>query len=129
MLELARSQVSCACFANTVGVTMVMMVLMAEREKWKRTTNIKESFTSRLSKQHKTKWEIYQGLQNEEQTHFFTREEKPEAVAMRSFVQLGTTMKARILAKQKSIYLVDLDVIEQLIGDLFCDVNGTLVQW
>jgi hypothetical protein len=75
------------CFANTVVVTIVMMVLMAEREKRKRTTNIKENFTIHLSKQHKTKWEIYQGLQNEEQTHFFIREEKPEAVAMRSFIR------------------------------------------
>jgi hypothetical protein len=62
---------------------------------------------------------MYQGLQNEEQTHFFTREEKPEVVAMRSLVQQEATMKARILANQNLIYLVDLDIIEQLIGDLF----------
>jgi hypothetical protein len=40
---------------------------------------------------------------------------------LRSFVQPEATMKARILAKQKHIYLGDLDIIEQLIGDLFFD--------
>jgi hypothetical protein len=39
-----------------------------------------------------------------EQTHFFTREKKPEALAMRSFVQPEATMTARILAKQKCIF-------------------------
>jgi hypothetical protein len=100
--------------------------------KRKRTTNKKyftspwrsDNFSNHLSKQHKTKWEIYQGLQNEEKIHFFTREEKPEAVAMRSFVQPEATMKARILAKQKCIYLVDLDIIEQLFGDLFFDTKA-----
>jgi hypothetical protein len=43
---------------------------------------------------------------------------------MRSFVQPEATMKARILAKQKCIYLVDLDIIEQLFGDLFFDTKA-----
>jgi hypothetical protein len=66
---------------------------------------------------------ISRGPQNEEQSHLFTRVEKSVAVPMLSFVQPKATMKGRKLAKQKCIYLVDLDIIEQLIGDLFLDTN------
>jgi hypothetical protein len=43
---------------------------------------------------------------------------------MRSLVQPEPTMKARIYAKQKYFFLVDLDIIEQLIGDMFFDTNA-----
>jgi len=118
MLVPARSLVCCVYFANTVGAMTVIVMLPAERGKRKRTTNIKyftspwrsDNFTNHLHNQHKAKWEIYRGLSAEEQSSFFIREENPEAIAMRSFVQPEATIKARIIAKQKCNYLIDAEI-------------------
>jgi hypothetical protein len=56
-------------------------------------------FATHLKNQHMSTWETYKGLSTEEQTKFFITEEKPEAVAMRSFVQPEATIKARNLCK------------------------------
>jgi hypothetical protein len=102
-----------------------------EKRKRKRTTIItyftspwrSDYFVTHLKNQHMSKWETYKVLSTEEQTKFFSREEKPEAVAVRSFVQPEATMKARIFAQQKCLYMIDVEIIEQLIGDLLFDSN------
>lgn len=60
----------------------------------------------------------------EEQRNFFLREEKPEAIAMRSFVQPEASMKARIIAKQKCDYLIDVEIIDKLIGCMLFDTTA-----
>ena len=113
----------CVYFANTVGAMTVIVMLPAERGKRKRTTNIKyftspwrsDNVTNHPHNQHKAKWEIYRGFSAEEQSSFFIREENPEAIAMRSFVQPEATIKARIIAKQKCDYLIDAEIIDKMI--------------
>ena len=103
-----------------------------DERKRKRTTNIKyytspwrsDHFNAHLRTQHRSKWELYQGLSAEEQTNFFVREEKAEAVAMRSFVQPQASMKASIIAKEKCKYIIDTEIIEQLIGELLFDTSA-----
>jgi hypothetical protein len=73
-------------------------------------------FVTHLKNQHMSKWETYKGK-------IFSRDEKPEAVAMRSFVQTEAIMKAKIFAHQKCLYMIDVEIIEQLIGDLLFDSN------
>jgi phosphopantetheinyl transferase (holo-ACP synthase) len=95
-----------------------------KKRKRKRTNNIKyftspwrsDYFVTHLKNQHMSSWEIYKGLSTEEQTNFFNREEKPEAVAMRSFVQREATMKARIFAQQKRLYMIDVEMILKMLN-------------
>ncbi|KAG7353887.1 hypothetical protein IV203_003242 [Nitzschia inconspicua] len=49
---------------------------------------------------------------------------KPEAIAMRSFVQPEASMKARINAKQKCDYLIDVEIIDKLIGGMLFDTTS-----
>ncbi|KAG7343599.1 hypothetical protein IV203_021544 [Nitzschia inconspicua] len=103
-----------------------------QTRKRKRTTNIKyftspwrsDNFTSHLKNQHMKTWDIYRGLSMEEQRIFFVRVEKPEAIAMRSFVQPEASLKARIIAKQKCDYLIDVEIIDKLIGDMLFDTTS-----
>ena len=98
-------------------------------QKWKRTTNAKyyttpwrtDNFSSHLKKQHASLWEEYQVLSTAQKTAFFSKNESPESVNMRSFVQPEGSMKARIIAKQKCKYIIDADVVNDLIGELLFD--------
>jgi hypothetical protein len=84
-----------------------------------------DNFSTHLKKQHPSKWAEYQELPTEDKKSFFKRNECPEAVNMRSFVQPEASMKARIIAKQKCKFLIDADIVNILIGELLLDEPTT----
>jgi hypothetical protein len=95
--------------------------------KRKRTSNDKyytapwrsDNFVSHLCKQHATMWEEYKKLTHEGKKSFFATTEAPEAVNLQSFVQPEARFKAQIIAKQKSSFVIDGDIVSKIIVDLF----------
>ena len=102
------------------------------KQKRKRTMNMKhfscpwraDNFSSHLKQQHPVNWNEYSSLSVEEKEKFFEKNESAEVVNMRSFAQPEGSMKACIIAKQKFKFIIDDDIIENLIlGLLFNNPN------
>jgi hypothetical protein len=63
-------------------------------------------------------WEDYKKLTHKGKKSFFATTEAPEAVKLQSFVQLETSFKAQIAAKQKCSVVIDGDIVSKIIVDL-----------
>ena len=84
-----------------------------------RSDNIKRHMT----RQHPQMWERYKVLNDLQKGSFFkTNTAHPEAVTMRSFVRPAeANPRARIASKQKCSFVIDSDIVTDIIGDLLFD--------
>jgi hypothetical protein len=63
-------------------------------------------------------WEEFKKLTHGEKETFLATNEVPEVVNLRSFVKPKPSVKAQIIAKQKSSFVIDGDIVAKNIVDL-----------
>ena len=77
-----------------------------------------DNFQVHLRSMHPSKWNKYQDLSTEDKMNFFERNKVPEAVNLRAFVQPEGSMRARVLAEQRCKFSIDMDIVNNIIGEL-----------
>lgn len=103
--------------------------IIGEERKRKRTTNTKyfcypwraDNFACHLKQQHPAKWGEYSQMSWERKEQYFEKNECAEVVNMRSFIQSGGSMKARIMANEKCTFTIDAPIIKTLVFGLLFD--------